>query len=82
MDVPVQYRIRVQGELREQWSAWFVGMVIEVEPDGISVLQGVLVDQAALHGVLARVRDLGLALLSLEQLANIEEKEHILSAHC
>lgn len=82
MDVPVQYRIRVQGELREQWSAWFAGMVIEVEPDGISVLQGVLVDQAALHGVLARVRDLGLALLSLEQLANIEEKEHILSAHC
>ena len=50
-DGPVHYRIRVQGELQAHWSAWFAGMVIEAEPDGTSVLQGVLVDQAALYGV-------------------------------
>ena len=80
MDGPAQYRIRVQGELREQWSAWFAGMTIEAEPDGTSLLRGVLADQAALHGVLARIRDLGLPLLSLEQVANTDEKEHNLSA--
>jgi hypothetical protein len=79
MDGPVQYKIRVQGKLREQWSAWFAGMVIEVEPDGTSMLRGVLADQAALHGVLARIRDLGLSLLSLEQVANTDEREHNLS---
>lgn len=82
MDEPVQYRIWVKGELREQWSAWFAGMTIEAEPDGTSVLQGVLLDQAALHGVLARIRDLGLPLLSLEQVANVGDKEHSLSASC
>ncbi len=79
MDGPAQYKIRVQGELRQQWSAWFGGMTIEVQPDGTSVLHGVLVDQAALHGVLARIRDLGLPLLGLEQEASIDEKEHNLS---
>lgn len=80
MDGPVQYKIRVQGELREQWSAWFVGMVIEAESEGTSVLCGVISDQAVLHGVLARIRDLGLPLLSLEQMARIEENKQDLSA--
>lgn len=80
MDGPAQYKIRVQGELREQWSAWFAGMLIETEPEGTSTLQGVLADQAALHGVLARIRDLGLPLLSLEQVENTDGKEHNLSA--
>ncbi len=79
---PAQYKIRVQGELPVQWSAWFAGMAIEAEPEGTSVLHGVLADQAALHGVLARIRDLGLSLLSLEQVADIDEKEHNLSGPC
>lgn len=69
MDGSAQYRIRVQGVLREQWSAWFAGMTIEAEPDGTSILQGVLTDQAALYGVLARIRDLGLPLVGVEQVA-------------
>ena len=58
MDGPVQYKIRVLGELQAQWSAWFGGMAIETELEGTSVLRGVLADQAALYGVLARIRDL------------------------
>ncbi len=75
MDGPVQYQIQVQGELREQWSAWFAGMAIEAAPDGTSMLRGVLADQAALHGVLARIRDLGLPLVGLEQTATRDGKE-------
>jgi hypothetical protein len=69
VDGPAQYKIRVQGELRQQWSAWFAGMTIEAEAGGTSVLQGVLLDQAALHGMLARIRDLGLPLVGVERLS-------------
>ena len=72
MNGPVLYEIRVQGELGEQWSEWFAGMAIVAGPDGTSVLRGVLADQAALHGVLARIRDLGLPLLDLEQVAEAD----------
>jgi hypothetical protein len=69
VDGPAQYKIRVQGELRQQWSAWFAGMLIETEPDGTSLLRGVLADQAALYGLLARVRDLGLPLVGVERVS-------------
>ena len=65
MNGPVLYEIRVQGELGEQWSEWFAGMAIVAGPEGTSVLRGVLADQAALHGVLARIRDLGLVLVGV-----------------
>jgi hypothetical protein len=85
VDGPAQYDIRVQGELRQQWSAWFAGMMIEAQPDGTSVLQGVLADQAALHGVLARIRDLGLQLVGVERIcagcsstAELPQREHTL----
>jgi hypothetical protein len=66
------YQIRVQGRLDESWSEWLDGMAItcEVGGDGadITVLTGVAIDQAALHGVLDRIRDLNLPLLSVNRL--------------
>ncbi|WP_028653243.1 hypothetical protein [Nocardioides halotolerans] len=58
------YEIRVQGRLDPRWSTWFDGMTLTTV-DGSSVLKGPVADQAALHGRLARLRDLGLPLLSV-----------------
>ena len=65
--VVVRYEIRVEGVLDEQWSAWFDGMQITSEPDGVTVIVGPVTDQAALHGLLAKVRDLGLPLISVRR---------------
>ena len=59
------YQIRVKGYLEGSWSEWFEGLALTAEDNGEMVLSGPIVDQAALHGVLARVRDLGLPLLSV-----------------
>lgn len=59
------YRIRVRGHLRAEWSEWFEGMTIIRDASGDSVLSGPVVDQSALHGLLAKVRDLGLILVSV-----------------
>ena len=64
-DEPGWYEIRLQGRLDERWASWFDGMTIEAAPGGVTVLRGHVVDQAALHGVLARLRDLGLPLISV-----------------
>ena len=58
------YKIRVKGHLDERWSDWFDGLEITNLENGEAVLSGEIVDQAALHGVLARVRDLGMPLIS------------------
>jgi hypothetical protein len=58
------YEIRVQGELAPRWSCWFAGLAVE-KSDGEKVIFGPVDDQAALHGLLARIRDLGLPLLGL-----------------
>ena len=60
--------IRVQGGLDGRWSAWFEGLRITGDELGQTVIVGPVVDQAALHGLLAKVRDLGLPLLSVRQL--------------
>ncbi len=60
------YRIRVRGHLHDRWSEWFGGLVIQRQEDGTTVLVGPVVDQAALHGVIIRIRDLGLPLLSVK----------------
>lgn len=62
------YEIRLEGRLDARWAASFDGLVLRAEPDGTTVLRGPVVDQAALHGVLQRIRDLGLPLLSLARL--------------
>lgn len=59
------YTIRVRGHLDDRWGDWFGDLAITRLPDGDTELRGELPDQAALHGVLARVRDLGLALLAV-----------------
>ncbi len=60
------YRIRVKGHLDDRWSEWFGGLVIHLQEDGTTLLVGPIVDQAALHGVIIRIRDLGLPLLSVK----------------
>ena len=63
---PVEpYEIRVRGHLGPRWMAWFDGLDLSNEDDGTTVISGPIVDQAALHGVLQRVRDLGLPLVSV-----------------
>ena len=69
MDHERAYRIRCRGELGAEWSAWFAGMAVQPEPDDVTLLVGGLADQAALHGVLAAIRDLGLELVSVEAIA-------------
>jgi hypothetical protein len=65
MAQPLVYQIRVRGQLGSQWSAWFEGLSVAATVDGDTTLRGPLTDQSALHGVLARVRDLGLELVSV-----------------
>ena len=62
------YQIRVKGELAPGWADWFEGMVITPLAGGDTLLTGEVVDQAALHGLLKKVRDLGLPLLAVNQL--------------
>jgi hypothetical protein len=65
----VVYRIRVAGRLDQHWSSWFDGFAVCGDEDGSTSLTGTVADQAALHGLLARVRDLGLELISLSRVA-------------
>lgn len=65
MDEAIIYAIRLQGHLDVKWSDWFDGMQIIHELNGETLLKGAVVDQAALHGLLAKVRDLGLPLLAV-----------------
>lgn len=61
----MQYEIRIEGRLGTRWTAWFDGLSITAEEDGTTVLRGSVVDQAALHGLLQKLRDVGIPLISL-----------------
>jgi hypothetical protein len=61
------YEIRVQGRLDQRWSEWFDGLAITYDADDNTVLRGPLVDEAALHGVLIKIRDLALPLLAVNR---------------
>lgn len=63
-DEPRCYQIRLQGQLGEQWAAWFDGLTITHTANGDTLLTGLVADQAALYGLLRKVRDLGLPLLA------------------
>lgn len=65
---PLNYQIRIQGHLGPQWMDWFDGLAIKLEEAGNTLLTGPVVDQAALHGILKKVRDLGMPLLSVNSL--------------
>jgi hypothetical protein len=62
---PMVYEIRIKGHLGQQWRDWFMGLSILLEEDGTTLLAGAVVDQAALHGILKKVRDLGMPLLAV-----------------
>ena len=62
---PTVYQIRIKGHLGRQWTDWFGGLAITLEDNGDTLLTGPVVDQAALHGLLKKVRDLGMPLLSV-----------------
>ncbi len=63
---PTTYAIRVEGHLDEHWSAWFGGATLTRVDDGTTTLRGTVADQAELHGLLVKVRDLGAPLLSVD----------------
>jgi hypothetical protein len=65
---PLTYQIRLTGHLGDQWSTWFEGMTIQKQANGETVLTGELQDQTALHGVLMKIRDLGLPLVEVKRL--------------
>ncbi len=67
-DQPGRYAIRVRGALAPHWAGWLAPLAITPEPDGTTRLVGTLADQAALYGLISRLRDLGLTLLALERL--------------
>ena len=65
---PILYQIRIKGHLDDQWTDWFGGMTISLEQNGDTLMTGKVVDQAALFGLLKKVRDLGMPLISLNRI--------------
>jgi hypothetical protein len=66
---PGRYEIRVRGHLDTRWAAWFDGMTLTRGSDGTTSIHGPVADQAALHGLLQKIRDLGLPLISVNHVA-------------
>jgi hypothetical protein len=75
------YRITVKGHLDSEWSDWFDGLTITLVDNGETILSGPVVDQTALHGVLIKIRDLGLPLLRLSRIEPEREHESDLPMH-
>ena len=65
---PIIYQIRIQGHLGSEWTDWFGGLSITLQDNGETLLIGPVVDQVALHGLLRKVRDLGMPLISINRL--------------
>lgn len=69
------YQIRLKGHLGSQWSDWFGGLTVTLEDNGETLLAGPVVDQSALYGVLRKVRDLGIPLVSVNRVESFAKKE-------
>jgi hypothetical protein len=74
-DRPAHYEIRVRGVLDRHWSSWFEGLQLTSDASGQTLITGPVADQAALHGLLDKVRDLGLPLLSVQRISPGDESE-------
>ncbi len=72
---PPIYQIRLKGQLGSQWSDWFEGLAVALADDGNTLLTGPVTDQAALHGLLKKIRGLGMILLSVSQVP-LDETHH------
>jgi hypothetical protein len=72
-DQPMVYQIRIKGHLSPQWTGWFEELTITLEEDGNTLLTGTVIDQAALHGWLKKVRDLGMPLLSVNSIESARQ---------
>ncbi len=72
---PVVYQIKIKGHLEEHWTEWFEEMTFTHEKDGTTTLHGPLPDQAALHSILRKIRDLNLQLISVKQVKGDPEDE-------
>ncbi len=62
---PTGYELRLEGHLDQHWSSWFGGLALTLEGDGTTTLRGIVTDQSELHGLLAKLRDLGVTLISV-----------------
>lgn len=76
---PKLYKIRIKGHLDSQWKDWFEGLTISLEENGETVLTGSVVDQAALHSLLKKVRDLGIPLISVNPVETNETQTNCLN---
>jgi hypothetical protein len=72
-DAPRIYQIRLEGHLDQRWTEWFDGLTITLEENGDTILTGRVIDQASLHGLLRKVRDLGIPLLSVNQVISDQD---------
>ncbi len=70
------YEIRVKGHLADRWAGWFEGLTITLEEDGVTLLTGPVIDQAALYGLLRKTRDLGIPLLSVNRVEPGQNETH------
>jgi len=77
---PQVYAIRVQGHLGREWTEWFEGLAITLDDNGETLLTGPVVDQAALHGLLKKVRDLGMPLISAVRVNQVGKMRSTLSS--
>jgi hypothetical protein len=74
-DQPMVYQIRIKGYLGRKWAVWFGEVTISLEDNGDTLLTGTVIDQAALHGILKKVRDLGMPLLSINSVVSGPQDE-------
>lgn len=75
-DQPLFYEVRIKGHLGDRWNDWFDQMIVTPRANGETTLIGPITDQAALHGVLTKIRDLGLQLLSVTEIESLEAATH------